>query len=547
MRARFAFLVAAAVVIAVASRGARAQDLGAPFQRAARGAEARAQADEAAHDHASRRARVPARGAGRASCPPTSRCWSTSTPTGKVTKVDRARSPVGHGFDEAAHDAVMQYVFSPAEVDGKPAADPDRVHAALRAQAGAARVARRRRAPTPPSPAAAPAAAAPGRRSSRAAACARRARATRCTDAEVSVIVRTPEGAEKPAVVVGGTDDDGRFEVKGQPGVGAARDRRRAAPRPCIRDLTPRTSERRQAQRDRLPRRRSAGAPPTRRPSARAAHAGGHALHAGAARAHRRARHVRRSAARRAEPARRRAHAVRPRRCWSSAAPRPTTRASTSRATKIPILYHFLGGPGVLTPAPDQPASTSSRATSACSYGRVTAGVVDVGIRTDAGAAPARHGRHQPARTRRPTSRGRWAAAGRDRSRRGGRTSICCCRSCCPSNVVTAAPVYWDYQAGVHRDVAGGQLSLFAFGSNDTLKVISKDPRQGNLDSRHRDRVPQGASPSGRRRWATGSTSSRPRTATSSSRFGAGALAINQSAARRSSCATSCRASSAEH
>ena len=28
----------------------------------------------------------------------------------------------------------------------------------------------------------------------------------------------------------------------------------------------------------------------------------------------------------------------------------------------------------------------------------------------------------------------------------------------------------------------GGKLSLFAFGSNDTLKVVSNDPRQGNLD-----------------------------------------------------------------
>ena len=51
-----------------------------------------------------------------------------------------------------------------------------------------------------------------------------------------------------------------------------------------------------------------------------------------------------------------------------------------------------------------------------------------------------------------------------------------------PDNVVTAAPVYWDYQAGVNRVVPGGKLSLFAFGSNDTLKVISNDPRQDTGD-----------------------------------------------------------------
>ncbi|MBK7534710.1 MAG: TonB-dependent receptor [Myxococcales bacterium] len=40
---------------------------------------------------------------------------------GVVTKVD-VLEPVGDGFDEAAVAAAMQYVFSPAEIDGKPAA-----------------------------------------------------------------------------------------------------------------------------------------------------------------------------------------------------------------------------------------------------------------------------------------------------------------------------------------------------------------------------------------------------------------------------------------
>src|ERR1044071_9437959 len=41
--------------------------------------------------------------------------------TGIVTAVD-VIEPVGDGFDEAAVAAAMQYIFEPAEIDGKPAA-----------------------------------------------------------------------------------------------------------------------------------------------------------------------------------------------------------------------------------------------------------------------------------------------------------------------------------------------------------------------------------------------------------------------------------------
>src|SRR5688572_2019114 len=40
---------------------------------------------------------------------------------GVVTQVE-VIEPVGDGFDEAAVAAAMQYVFDPAEIDGKPAA-----------------------------------------------------------------------------------------------------------------------------------------------------------------------------------------------------------------------------------------------------------------------------------------------------------------------------------------------------------------------------------------------------------------------------------------
>jgi hypothetical protein len=49
--------------------------------------------------------------------------------------------------------------------------------------------------------------------------------------------------------------------------------------------------------------------------------------------------------------------------------------------------------------------------------------------------------------------------------------------------VSVAAPVYWDYQARVTRDFGGGErVSLFGFGSSDTLKVVAKDPDRGDID-----------------------------------------------------------------
>ena len=55
--------------------------------------------------------------------------------------------------------------------------------------------------------------------------------------AEVTVILRTPEGKDKTGLVVGGTDAEGRFEVKGQPR--SAMRLMVSEPRhePCIRDL----------------------------------------------------------------------------------------------------------------------------------------------------------------------------------------------------------------------------------------------------------------------------------------------------------------------
>jgi hypothetical protein len=96
-------------------------------------------------------------------------------------------------------------------------------------------------------------------------------------------------------------------------------------------------------------------------------------------------------------------------------------------------------------------------------YGRVTAGIVDVGIKTT--PSPRLHGvadislLHSAAFVEGPLG-GKWSGS---ISARRSYVRFCCCRSCWPDSVTTAAPVYWDYQAGVNRDVPGGRLSVYAF------------------------------------------------------------------------------------
>ncbi|WNZ63135.1 energy transducer TonB [Myxococcus sp. MxC21-1] len=46
--------------------------------------------------------------------------WVDISETGAVSNVEVSQ-PAGHGFDEAAVEAVRQFQFEPAEVDGVPA------------------------------------------------------------------------------------------------------------------------------------------------------------------------------------------------------------------------------------------------------------------------------------------------------------------------------------------------------------------------------------------------------------------------------------------
>ena len=478
MRARFAFLVGAAVVIAVASGSARAQDLGGPQWRPP--VEQPKAAPKLTKPPTIKQAVEPLYPAGamdaRVSADVTMQVDIGAD--GKVTKVVVTK-PAGQGFDEAAHDAVMQYLFTPAEIDDKPSAI--RIEYTLHfvpkqappeaPDGGAADAAVEEVAPPPPPPPP-DVIVAVGRL---------REKGTRdpLPGGEVAVVVRTAEGVEKPAIVVGGTDADGRFEVKGQPGLGLRVIVTEPRHEPCIRDLTPdETRAERHKELDCLvPKSGSPSYETTVRSKKPAVAVTRYELaqpelkyvpgtFGDPLRVVQNLPGVARS------PFGLGALIIR--------GASPNDSGIYVEGQKIPILYHFLIGPGVLA------SELIDRidffpGNFGVTYGRVTAGVVDVGIRTAPATRP--HGTvdinllHSGAYVEGPLGGG-WT--GSVSARRSYIDLIL--PLVLPDNVVTAAPVYWDYQAGVNRLVPGGKLSIFAFGSNDSLKVVSNDPRQGNLD-----------------------------------------------------------------
>ncbi len=148
---------------------------------------------------------------------------------------------------------------------------------------------------------------------------------------------------------------------------------------------------------------------------------------------------------------------------------------------RVPLLYHFAVGPSVLTPdlidrIDLYPGGFGVR------YGRASAGVVDVTTRTT--PVKRMHGSADVdfldagAYLEGPIGGG-WSAAGA--ARRSYVDTLL--PLVLPENTAVAAPVYWDYQARVSRTFAAGErVSIFAFGSRDTLDVISTDPDSGSLD-----------------------------------------------------------------
>ena len=147
----------------------------------------------------------------------------------------------------------------------------------------------------------------------------------------------------------------------------------------------------------------------------------------------------------------------------------------------IPVLYHFLAGPSVFTAnlidkIDFYPGGFGVR------YGRFIGGVVDVNIKGDVGRTL--HGAVD-INLRDSSAYVEGPAPG------GVRTSFAVRRSYIDallpyfpissprigSTFVTVAPVYWDYQARVDKDVpGGGRVALLAYGSSDSLEVIAQDP-----------------------------------------------------------------------
>jgi hypothetical protein len=148
---------------------------------------------------------------------------------------------------------------------------------------------------------------------------------------------------------------------------------------------------------------------------------------------------------------------------------------------RVPLLYHFAVGPSVLTPDLIEridfyPGGFGVR------YGRSTAGVVDVETRSD----PLKrvHGSadidllDSSAYIEGPIGKG-WNASGA--ARRSYIDAIL--PALLPDNVAVAAPVYWDYQARLTRDFGGGErLAFFAFGSHDSLALVTNSQDAGDLD-----------------------------------------------------------------
>jgi len=154
----------------------------------------------------------------------------------------------------------------------------------------------------------------------------------------------------------------------------------------------------------------------------------------------------------------------------------------------IPVLYHFLAGPSVFTgnlidKIDFYPGGFGVR------YGRFIGGVVDVGINSDVGRTL--HGAVD-INLRDSSAFVEGPAPG------GVRTAFAVRRSYIdellpyfiPSKVgstfITVAPVYWDYQARADKDLpGGGRVALLAYGSSDSLKVIAQDPSVALTDSNH--------------------------------------------------------------
>ena len=400
--------------------------------------------------------------------------------TGHVTAATVTKG-AGHGFDEAAVAAAKQMEFSPAEVDGKPS--PIRIEFTqhFRPKIVAPPPESRRRRPSRRRPAPPPPAAVVVRGLAR-------EKGTRepLVAADVSIVART-EGAVAPgaAEVVGATGDDGRFEVRARAPLGLRVIISDTTHEPCVRDFT-------------------------------AAEVGG------------------------AVPAewtcstRRRKDTIYETRVRADATHPEETKTTLSRVElttvpgtlgdplrvvqslpgvarapfglgllvvrganpndtgtfvdtlNVPVLYHFLVGPSVISPNLVEkldffPGGFGAR------YGRFSGGLVDVTLRSDVGRQV--HGAvdvnvlDSSVYAEGPVGRG-WRVSGSLRRSYIDALLPFFIPKKIGSTFVTAVPIYYDYQARAEHDLhAGGQLVIEAFGADDRIEVVAQDPsRKIDLD-----------------------------------------------------------------
>jgi hypothetical protein len=148
----------------------------------------------------------------------------------------------------------------------------------------------------------------------------------------------------------------------------------------------------------------------------------------------------------------------------------------------LPALYHFLVGPSVI-PAHLVGQIDFSPGGFSVRYGRISAGVIDVASR-DAAPSGQIHGAAELS----PLDGSLLIVAPVGP---GTSVTLAARRSAIDyilpvlvpekpgSTFTTAVPSYWDYQGRIdHLPAAGGRLSLFVFGSDDDLELVSADPNR---------------------------------------------------------------------
>jgi TonB family protein len=408
---------------------------------------------------------------------------------GHVTNV-QVTKPAGHGFDEAAAAAAAEMEFSPAEIDGKPGKIrieyvqhfvPKTVPVTPLTDAAAA-----------PAPAATPAPAVEAAPAPPAPVIVRvrmREKGTRdpIVGADVSVVrnsVGAPAAVNDRAEIVGMTDEDGRFGVRGPAPGGIKIIVSDTDHEPCIREFSLNEL--------------GGSVVPQMSCYAPVRSGGRYETHV---RGQRQGEEVTRHTLSRDElttvpgtfgdplrviqnlPGVARIPYGLGQLVVRGAAPQDSSVFVDGQ--RVPLLYHFLGGPSVLTPnlidnIAFYPGGFGVH------YGRATAGVLDVTTRGE--PLTQLHGNadinllDSSGYIEGPLGDGISGGVAARRSyidlllpfvipQRSGATTV------------VATPVYWDYQARADKELGpAGRLSLFVFGSDDTLHVLSQDPARGNLD-----------------------------------------------------------------